>query len=113
VLAREASTWGLGNHSFQMDLAVAGGRNKAYEQLGWITYWILLPFVLVGAVALTRTSWRRLTIIVVPIVVVALNVAITYGSTRFRVAAEPSLAVLAATGVVAVAERTWRFARTT
>jgi len=113
VLAREASTWGLGNHSFQLDLAAAGGRNRTFEQLGWIAYWVLLPFVLVGAVILTKTSWRRFAIIAIPIVVVALNVAITYGSTRFRVAAEPSLAVLAATGVVAAAERAWRFTRTT
>jgi hypothetical protein len=109
VLAREASTWGLGNHTYQLDLAVAGGRNRTYEELGSITYWIFLPFVLVGGVVLAKQSWRRLIIMVVPIVVVALNVAITYGSTRFRVAAEPTLAVLAAVGVVAIAGSAWRF----
>lgn len=113
VLAREASTWGLGNHTFQLDLAVAGGRNRSFEQLGWIMYWLLLPFVLVGAVSLGKSSWRRLTIMVVPIVVVAINVAITYGSTRFRIAAEPSLAILAAVGVVAVARRIRWFAQST
>ena len=112
VLAREASTWGLGNHTFQLDLAVAGGRNRTYEELGWITYWILLPFVLVGGVVLATRSWRRFTIMVVPIVVVALNVAIAYGSTRFRIAAEPTLAVLAAVGLVAVAGSARRFVRT-
>jgi hypothetical protein len=112
VLAREASTWGLGNHTYQLDLAVAGGRNRTYEELGWITYWILLPFVLVGGVVLVKRSWRRFTIMVVPIVVVALNVAITYGSTRFRIAAEPTLAVLAAVGLVAVAGSARRFVRT-
>ena len=49
---------------------------------------------------------------VVPIVVVVLNVAVTYGSTRFRVAAEPTLAVLAAVGLVAVARSVRRFAQT-
>jgi hypothetical protein len=112
VLAREASTWGLGNHSYQLELAVAGGRNRTYEELGWITYWILLPFVLVGGVVLARQSRRRLTIMVVPIVVVALNVAITYGSTRFRIAAEPTLAVLAAVGLAAVAGSARRFVQT-
>jgi Dolichyl-phosphate-mannose-protein mannosyltransferase len=109
MLAREASTWGLGNHSFQLDLAVAGGRNRTYEQLGWITYWIFLPFVVVGGVVLAKQSWRRLTIIAVPIVVVAIDVALTYGSTRFRVAAEPTLAVLAAVGGVSFAKSVWRF----
>ncbi len=105
VLAREASTWGLGNHTTQLDIAVAEGRNRTIEQLSWILYWILVPFVLVGAVVLAKTSWRRLIIMAAPIVVVAINVAITYGSTRFRVAAEPSLAVLAAVGMAAVAGR--------
>ena len=36
VLAREASTWGLGNHSFQLALARAEGRNRSYEQAGWM-----------------------------------------------------------------------------
>jgi hypothetical protein len=112
VLAREASTWGLGNHTYQLNLAVAGGRNRTYEVLGWITYWILLPFVLLGGVVLAKQSWRRFTIMVVPIVVVVLNVAVTYGSTRFRVAAEPTLAVLAAVGLVAVARSVRRFAQT-
>jgi hypothetical protein len=112
VLARETSTWGLGNHSYQLELAVAGGRNRTYEELGWIMYWILLPFVLVGGVVLARQSRRRLTIMAVPIVVVALNVAITYGSTRFRIAAEPTLAVLAAVGLVAVAGSARRFVHT-
>jgi Dolichyl-phosphate-mannose-protein mannosyltransferase len=112
VLAREASTWGLGNHTYQLDLAVAGGRNRTYEELGWISYWILLPFVLVGGFIVAKQSWRRLSIMMVPIVVVALNVAITYGSTRFRIAAEPTLAVLAAVGLVAVAGSARRFVQT-
>jgi hypothetical protein len=109
VLAREASTWGLGNHSYQLDLAVAGGRNESYEQVGWVTYWILLPFVLAGAATLAKRSRQVLTVMVIPILVVALNVALTYGSTRFRVAAEPSLAAMAALGMVAVAARVRRF----
>ena len=105
VLAREASTWGLGNHSNELDVAFHEGRNRTIEQLSWILYWIFVPFVLVGAVVLAKTSWRRLVIMALPIVVVAINVAITYGSTRFRVAAEPSLVVLGAVGIAAVAGR--------
>ena len=86
-------------------LGFVEGSNRTTGQLSWILYWILVPFILVGAVVLARTSWRQLTIVAVPIVVVAIDVAITYGSTRFRVAAEPSLAVLAAGGIAAVARR--------
>jgi hypothetical protein len=105
VLAREASTWGLGNHSFQLALARAEGRNRSYEQAGWIVYWVMVPFVLIGGVVLARQAWRRWLIVVAPLAVVAVNAALVYGSTRLRVAAEPSLAVLAAVGAVAAADR--------
>lgn len=105
ILAREASTWGLGNHQFQLDLAVYQGRNRTYEQLGWILTWVLVPFAITGCVVLGLRSRRRLVIMLVPIVVVIVNVAVTYGSPRLRVAAEPSLAVLASVGVVAIARR--------
>jgi hypothetical protein len=105
IVAREAGTWGLGNHSFQVGLASAEGRNKTYEQAGWIVYWVMVPFVVIGAVLLARRSWRPLVIVVAPLGVVAVNAAIFYGSTRLRIAAEPSLAVLAATGGIATANR--------
>jgi hypothetical protein len=38
----------------------------------------------------------------VPAIVVTLNTMVTYGLTRFRAGAEPSLALLAAVGVVEV-----------
>ena len=104
VLAREESTWGLGNQGFQLALAVYGGRNRAYEQLGGILYWISVPFALFGAVVLARRSRARFLVVIVPIAVVVLNVALTYGDTRFRVAAEPSRVVLAAIGAVALAD---------
>lgn len=105
VLAREASTWGLGNHSFQLYLAITEGRNELYEQAGWITYWVMVPVVVIGGVVLARRSWRTLVIVVAPLGLVAVNAAIFYGSTRIRIAAEPSLAVLAATGLIATANR--------
>src|SRR5262249_20198488 len=75
------------------------------EQVSFVLYWVIVPFVLIGLVVLSRSSWRRLVIVLVPVLVVAVNVALTYGSTRFRVAAEPSLGVLAAVGIVAIADR--------
>ncbi len=104
VVAREAATWGL-DYSNDRIIAVDEGRNTTVEELSFIFYWVLIPFVLIGLVVLARSSWRRLVIVMVPILVVMINVALTYGSTRFRVAAEPSLAVLAAVGIEAVAHR--------
>ena len=51
--------------------------------------------------------WRRrgtgvLWVLLVPVVAVTIGAALTYGQTRFRAAAEPSLAVLAAVAIVAL-----------
>ena len=105
VVAREAATWGLGNHSYQLQLAILEGRNETYEQAGWIVYWVMVPFVVIGAVVLARRSWQYFAILVAPLAAVAVNAAIFYGSTRLRIAAEPSLAVLAAIGGIATANR--------
>jgi hypothetical protein len=105
IVAREAATWGLGDHSYQLRFATNEGRIEVYEQAGWIAYWVMAPFVVIGGVVLARRSWRSLVILVVPIAVVAVNAAVFYGSSRIRTAAEPSLAILAATGGIATANR--------
>ena len=102
VLAREGSAWGLGNQNFQLQLSGVEGRNRTYEVIGRTLYWVFVPFIVIGSGVLARRSPRRFVIIIVPVVVVVLTVALTYGSTRLRVAAEPSLAVLAAIGAVTV-----------
>ena len=100
MLAREELTWNVGS----LDLLVDGGRNRTYEQLGRALYWLSLPFVILGSVVLARRSRAHFFVIFVPIVLVALTVALTYGSIRFRVAAQPSLAILAAIGGVRIAK---------
>ena len=70
------------------------------KQAGQILNWVLLPFALLGAVLLGGRSRRRLFVILIPVVVVAVNAAVFYGSTRLRVAAEPSIDVLAAIGAL-------------
>ena len=102
VVAREASTWGLGNQAFQLSLAHTEGRNRTSELIGRALYWLFLPFVIFGAVLLARRFPRRFVVVMAPVVVTMATVAIVYGSTRMRVLAEPSLAVLAAIGLVAV-----------
>jgi 4-amino-4-deoxy-L-arabinose transferase-like glycosyltransferase len=98
--AREVSTWALTGQGFQLATAVEGGRNATFEKLGGAFYWILTPFVLAGICVLGARSWRRLLVLLGPVIVVVMIVAVTYGDTRFRVLAEPSLALLAAVGLV-------------
>jgi hypothetical protein len=102
VVARELSVWGFGNQDYQLAVANAEGRVRGFEQAGYIVYWVLLPFVVLGSVVLARNAWRPCIIVIAPLVVVAVNAALFYGSTRMRMAAEPSLALLASIGVVAV-----------
>ena len=46
VAAREVSTWALTGEGYQQDLAVSGGRNATFEELGGDVYWILAVFAL-------------------------------------------------------------------
>jgi 4-amino-4-deoxy-L-arabinose transferase-like glycosyltransferase len=107
VLAREGRVWGVYAPGTQLDFDVGEDENGARgpKQVGQIMNWALLPFALAGAIQIAKRSRRRLIIVAVPILVVAINAALFYGSTRLRVAAEPSIAVLAALGALWVIER--------
>jgi hypothetical protein len=102
VLAREGRVWGVYAPGSELafddteDLTGAYGPKQAEQ----IVNWVLLPFALLGAVILGRRSRRRLLVVLVPVVVVALNAAVFYGSTRLRVAAAPSIDVLAGIGAL-------------
>jgi Dolichyl-phosphate-mannose-protein mannosyltransferase len=102
VLAREGRVWGVyaPGSELAFDITEDGTGANGPKQADQIFNWVLLPFAIVGAVVLGRRSRRRLLIVLVPVVVVALNAAIIYGSTRLRVAAEPSIDVLAAISAV-------------
>jgi xanthosine utilization system XapX-like protein len=65
--------------------------------------------VILGTVILARRSRVLCFVMVAPLLVVAVNSAIFYGSTRMRMAAEPSLAVLGALGIVAAARMVWSY----
>jgi hypothetical protein len=61
-----------------------------------------LLLAIIGSVALWRRRQRStLWVLLVPAIVVTIGSALTYGQTRFRAAAEPSLAILAAVAVIA------------
>jgi peptidoglycan/LPS O-acetylase OafA/YrhL len=104
VLARVENTWGLARTNQQVYVAAFEGRIPSFERFGLELGRVLLVFELIGAVALARKSWSRFFVLVAPLIAVTLNSAIFFGTTRFEVAALPSLAVLAAMGVTALAD---------
>jgi 4-amino-4-deoxy-L-arabinose transferase-like glycosyltransferase len=83
------------------------GRHPRATHLGLLAYWALLPFALLGALVMGGRR-RGLWILVAPIVMVTLVGLATYGTTRFRMAAEPSIVLLAAVGLQAAALRVRR-----
>lgn len=113
VLAREGRAWGVyaPGAELNFDVTEDGNGARGPKQAGQVLNWVLLPLAIVGGVHLARRSRRRLLLVAVPIVVVAINVAVFYGSTRIRTAAEPSIAVLAAVGVVVLLGRLRRAQR--
>jgi hypothetical protein len=70
------------------------------QRAAMASLYLLIPFALAGAVVLRRRG-EPLGILVAALVFVTLVAALSYGSTRFRVAAEPAIVVLAAVGVAA------------
>jgi hypothetical protein len=74
------------------------------QRAAMLSLYLLVPFAVGGTVVLRRRG-APLRILLAPIVFVTLVAALSYGSTRFRVAAEPSIVVLAAVGVAALRDR--------
>jgi hypothetical protein len=102
VAVRELRTWGLYAPRQQIDFESLEGRPKRWQAVGTVMYWVLLPLAVVGAVLLLRRRARVWPLLSTAVVVV-LTTALTYGQQRFRIADEPSLIVLAAVSVAAVA----------
>jgi 4-amino-4-deoxy-L-arabinose transferase-like glycosyltransferase len=79
-------------------------RDIRAQQAAMASLYLLIPFAVAGAVVLRRRG-EPLRVLIVPIVFVVLVAALSYGSTRFRVAAEPAIVVLASVGVAAAWQR--------
>jgi hypothetical protein len=89
--------WGQGAF-----LAAAEGRNVRAQRAGLLAYWLLVPFAVAGAVLLRRRHEPALLVVLAPVALVLLVAMATYGSSRFRFAAEPGLVVLGAVAVDAL-----------
>jgi hypothetical protein len=84
-----------------VNLAVLEGRNHTWERLGTLLTWVLIPLAIAGVVILVRAR-RIVWPLLAPIVTVSIVSVLTYGNQRFRIGADPMLAVLAAVSIVTV-----------
>ena len=102
VAARVARTWGLYRPTDMLSYNIGEGRERWVSALGIWTYYPLLALAVGGAVRLARRRFAGLWPLLVPALVVTIGVAATYGQTRFRSAAEPSIVILAAVSLAAL-----------
>jgi 4-amino-4-deoxy-L-arabinose transferase-like glycosyltransferase len=103
VLARVGRTWSLFRPLDMVTFNAGEDREPWVTRLGLVAYYPTLLCAIAGAVVLWRRRRRgALWVLCTPVVVVTIGAVVTYGQTRFRAPAEPSLALLAAVGIVAV-----------
>jgi hypothetical protein len=104
IVARVGRTWGLYRPMDMVSFNEGEGREAWVTRLGLVAYYPTLVAAVGGVVVMVKRRARRaLWVLLVPAVAVTIGVAATYGQTRFRAAAEPSLAVLAAVGLTVLA----------
>jgi 4-amino-4-deoxy-L-arabinose transferase-like glycosyltransferase len=108
VAARVGRTWSVYRPHDMLFYNAGEGRERWVTALGLVAYYPLALLALAGAWILARRRQGLLWPLVVPAIAVTIGVALTYGQTRFRAAAEPSIVLLAAVALVAVATRARR-----
>ncbi len=103
VAARLGRTFGVWD--VERTIFLGSLEDVDYEWLwaAWYGWLLIAPVAIAGAVVLRRQGGDLWPLLAPVVMVVAISV-ITYGNLRFRVAAEPSAAVLSASAIVAV----WR-----
>jgi len=101
VVARELRVWGLWAPVPQARLESIESRDLTWQLVGWAYDLLVLAIAVPGTVILVR---RRSTIapLVAVVVAVIVTAALSYGSQRFRLAAEPAVAVAAAAAAAVV-----------
>lgn len=104
VAARIGRMWSVFDVRQTVGADTGEGRPRWASYLGVAMLYVLVALAVIGGVASRR---RKLPIwpLVVPIVVVTMVTLLIGGVTRYRAAAEPSLIVLAALGIVALLAR--------
>lgn len=95
--------WDRGQSEF---INAAEGRSVKATRYGIYAFWLLLPLAIAGAI-IQRRRRGPLWVLLAPVVLVVAVALATYGTTRFRFAAEPIVCILAAITLVAVAQARW------
>jgi|SoiMetStandDraft_2_1073263.scaffolds.fasta_scaffold05085_4 4-amino-4-deoxy-L-arabinose transferase-like glycosyltransferase len=106
AFARVGRTWSVYRPWDMVNYNKGEGREGWVTTLGLIAYYPLLIAAVAGWVVMRRRR-RRSWPLLVPALVVTIASAATYGQTRFRVPAEPTIVVLAAVAITAVVARDW------
>ena len=105
VWARIGRTWSV-FRPFDADEARSNEAKSALEMTsGVLILWASLAFAVVGVWPGRRQHRRSVWPLLAPCVIVTIVSVFAYGTPRFRVVAEPSIAVLAALGVEVVLRR--------
>ena len=101
--ARVLRTWGAWDPVAQADLEAVETRNSHWQLAGWFYGVVSIAAGVVGLVVLVR---RRTTVALLVTVIIAVTVSalLSWGNQRFRLAAEPAVAVLAAVAAVHASE---------
>jgi 4-amino-4-deoxy-L-arabinose transferase-like glycosyltransferase len=103
VAARIGRTWSVFRPLDMVAFNQGEGREAWVTRLGLVVYYPTLIAAIGGVILMWRRRARRaLWVLLVPAIAATVGAAVTYGQTRFRAAAEPSLAILAAVAVVAL-----------
>ncbi len=112
IAARIGRTWSVYRPLDMVAFNQGEGRESWVTRLGLLVYYPTLILAIAGSIAMGRRRARKaLWVLLVPAISLTIGVAATYGQTRFRAVAEPSLAILAAIGVLTLfprIAREWR-----
>ena len=98
IAARILRQWELFRPWQNTEFAPIEGRNKTAARAGLFTYYGLAVFAIAGVVTARRRGIRLLPLGAL-FASVTLTAAYAYGTTRFRLPAEPALCILAALGL--------------
>ena len=105
-LARVGRDWGVFRPGDMLDWNQAEGRPSWITGLGMVFYYPIVLLAIGGIVVLRRRRVRQWPLLMPPLII-TIGTVLSYGQTRFRVPAEPSLVVLAAVAIAALVARWW------
>lgn len=96
--------WGLWSPGALLDAEAVEGRTRSMQTVGWVASLALLALA-AGGVVVMRRAREELAELIAMVVAATLVLVTSWGNQRFRLVAEPELAVLAAVALVELRSR--------